>query len=85
LICFRDEYCEESAPPRYWLQVAKERSAADTGFHINRRIGRSKSICAGLRITGTSSTGKCTTAVSGYVVARRRPLDPNLTLNSISV
>src|SRR5579863_8586068 len=28
LICLRDEYCEESAPPRYSPQVAKDRSAA---------------------------------------------------------
>src|ERR1700733_2450571 len=56
LICLRDEYCEESAPPRYWLQVAKERSAADTSVPTQRNI---KSLKLGviLRISRHASNG----------------------------
>src|ERR1700684_2745691 len=58
LICLRDEYCEESAPPRYWLQVAKDRSAADTSVpHTQRNIASMK-FRAAVRIIGQPPTGK---------------------------
>src|SRR5579863_8954529 len=40
LICFSEEYCAESAPPRYSDQVAKDRSSAadTTAVHANNKI-----------------------------------------------
>src|SRR3984957_3216007 len=53
LICLRDEYCEESAPPRYWFQVSKDRSAAGTGAaHIDSNIESTKLGAADLCIIG---------------------------------
>src|ERR1700677_1887782 len=50
LICLRDEYCEESAPPRYWLQVSKDRSAADTSALHSQMSIRSVKLRADLPI-----------------------------------
>src|SRR5580658_10431402 len=73
LICLRDEYCEESAPPRYWLQVAKDRSAADSGVPHTQRIGSMK-LSADLRIMGYPPTAKFTTSEWTPVVKLTRAL-----------
>jgi hypothetical protein len=52
-----DEYCEESAPPRYWFQVAKDRSAADTRIPYTQRNIRSMKLGADFRIIGVPSNG----------------------------
>src|SRR5580704_8890441 len=64
LICLRDEYCEESAPPRYWPQVSKDCSAANSSVpHIQRNIG-SRKLCADLRIIiGYPPTSKFITSL----------------------
>src|ERR1700721_2252431 len=57
LICLRDEYCEESAPPRYWPQVAKDLSAADTSAPQAQRNTASMKSGADLRIITVTLIG----------------------------
>jgi hypothetical protein len=61
LICFSDEYCEESEPPRYWFQVAKDRSAAEIGGPDADTKIASRKLGAELRVMAYPPTGKSTT------------------------
>src|SRR5580692_7142131 len=79
LICLSDEYCEESAPPRYWLQVAKDRSAAGSSDpHTQRKITSLKP-GADLRIIGEPPTAKFITRLLWLV---RREGQQNVPRNS---
>src|SRR5579862_9472040 len=70
LICLSDEYCDESAPPRYWLQVEKDRSAAVARNPVNRHSA-SAQICFDGYMRGTPSTAPVYNT-EGRALASRR-------------